>query len=162
MTMRTRPGAFGESLLELQRFDRHGFGKVRRAFGVAGDGDVENAVLVEEAGFEHLHGGAEFAGLLVEAAADDQHVLDAGFADGALDALFERDLGGQAARGEMRHGGVAEGRDAAGGGDQRVGGVGADIGDVDAASGGKQARQVGGFDRLLRGDFDGSGNSGHE
>ena len=96
-------GPLRERVLPRQRLANPGVRDVGAALGVSRDSDSPDSVLVEQPGFEELHGAGELAQRLVERAADQQGLIDVGLAGEARETLGEKRAARHAAGRDVRN-----------------------------------------------------------
>ena len=101
-----------------------------------------DAMIDEKPRIEDVEGGPERPLRLAWTAADHQDVLDARFRGQPAYARDELPVAGQPPRGDVRDGREAAFAHDACRGDQRVIGVGAEVGNVDACAGRHPVRQT--------------------
>ena len=97
-------GALGERVLPCQRRTDLRVGDVGTALGVSGDTDPRDSILVEQPGVEELHGVGELPEGAIEAASDEQRLIDAGIAGEARKALLQERAARDASGREVRDG----------------------------------------------------------
>ncbi len=95
--------ALGEGVFPSQRFADVLVGDVGAAFGMAGDADTADAVLVEKAGLEQGHGAVELADRIVDRAGERHDLGHTDLTGEGLQPVVELRLRRDRARREMGH-----------------------------------------------------------
>ncbi len=116
------------------------------AFGIAGDEELADAVVLEDAALDQLLAAVQFARRPVAVAAQGQHPVDARLVPQAAERAIHIPQAGEVARGEVRHGDQAPFAQLGGGGDHPVDALAGDGGDEHLGAPGQELGRR--FDRL--------------